>query len=169
MEEYNVTGVIILIYARQAAVLLHYQCQFHQCKRQFVSWYVLRGFPRGSDGKESACSVGYLGSIPGLEKIPWKTIWQTAPLFLPRKFRGQRSMAGYRPWGHRVRDNWAHTLCSDFTDSLKGSWDSQNTPCNCCCIQAIFSPKVIFNDFYFSNLIYVLSFIKLTENIYRVK
>ena len=28
------------------------------------------GFPGGSDGKESACSVGDLGSIPGLGKPP---------------------------------------------------------------------------------------------------
>ena len=28
------------------------------------------GFPCGSDGKESACSVGDLGWIPGLERSP---------------------------------------------------------------------------------------------------
>ena len=28
------------------------------------------GFPGGSDGKESACNVGDLGSIPGLGKSP---------------------------------------------------------------------------------------------------
>ena len=28
------------------------------------------GFPGGSDGKESACNVGDLGSIPGLERFP---------------------------------------------------------------------------------------------------
>ena len=28
------------------------------------------GFPGDSDGKESACSVGDLGSIPGLERSP---------------------------------------------------------------------------------------------------
>ena len=53
---------------------------------------------------------------------------------------------------------WPHRL-------TEGSWGSQNTPCNCCCIQTISSPKVIFNDFHFSNLIYGLSFIKLTENL----
>ena len=29
-----------------------------------------KGFPGGSDGKESACSVGDLGSIPGLGRSP---------------------------------------------------------------------------------------------------
>ena len=28
------------------------------------------GFPGGSDGKDSACSVGDLGSIPGSRRIP---------------------------------------------------------------------------------------------------
>ena len=28
------------------------------------------GFPEGSDGKESVCSAGNPGSIPGSEKIP---------------------------------------------------------------------------------------------------
>ena len=28
------------------------------------------GFPGGSDGKDSACSVGDLGSIPGSGRIP---------------------------------------------------------------------------------------------------
>ena len=30
----------------------------------------LSGFPGGSDGKESACSVGNLGLIPGLGRSP---------------------------------------------------------------------------------------------------
>ena len=29
-----------------------------------------RGFPGGSEGKESACSMGDLGSIPGLGRSP---------------------------------------------------------------------------------------------------
>ena len=33
---------------------------------------VFLGFPGGSDGKESTCSVGYLGSVPGLGRSPGK-------------------------------------------------------------------------------------------------
>ena len=29
-----------------------------------------RGFPGGSDGKESACNAGHLGLIPGLGRSP---------------------------------------------------------------------------------------------------
>ena len=32
-------------------------------------------------------------------KIPWRRKWQPTPVFLPGKSHGQRSLAGYRPWG----------------------------------------------------------------------
>ena len=50
---------------------------------------------------------------PWVRKIPWRKKWQLTPLSLPRKPHGQRSMAGYSPWGCRVRDDWAtNTLVS---------------------------------------------------------
>ena len=30
--------------------------------------------------------------------------WQPTPVFLPGKFHGQRSLAGYSPWGHKELD-----------------------------------------------------------------
>ena len=36
----------------------------------FISDFLLQGFPGGSDGKESACKAGDLGSIPGLGRSP---------------------------------------------------------------------------------------------------
>ena len=48
----------------------------------------------GSDGKESACSVGDPGSIPGLGRSPG----QPTPVFLPGESHGQRSQAGYNLW-----------------------------------------------------------------------
>ena len=35
-------------------------------------------------------------------KIPWRRVWQSTPIFLPGESHGQRSLAGYSPWGHRV-------------------------------------------------------------------
>ena len=64
----------------------------------------LKSFLGGSDGKESACNVGDLGSRPWVGKIPWRREWQSTPVFLPREFCGQRSLAGYSPWGHRESD-----------------------------------------------------------------
>ena len=39
-------------------------------------------------------------------KLPCRRNWLPTPIFLPREFHGQRSLAGYSPWGHRVRHNW---------------------------------------------------------------
>ena len=41
------------------------------------------------------------------EDSPWNRKWQPDPVFLPREFQGQRSLAGYSAWGRRVRHDWA--------------------------------------------------------------
>ena len=33
---------------------------------------------------------------PWIGTISWKRMWQSTPVFLPREFLGQRSLAGYR-------------------------------------------------------------------------
>ena len=38
---------------------------------------------------------------PLMGKIPWRRKWQPTPVFLPGKFHGQRSLAGYSPQGHK--------------------------------------------------------------------
>jgi len=60
------------------------------------------GFSGGSDGKESACSAGDPGSIPG--KTPWRRKWQSTPVFLPGKSHRWRSMADYSSWGCKEAD-----------------------------------------------------------------
>ena len=44
---------------------------------------------------------------PWFRKIPWRRKWQPTPVFLPGKFHGQRSLAGYSPRGRRVGHHWA--------------------------------------------------------------
>ena len=59
----------------------------------FGSGLVLsEGFPDISDGKESACSAGNLGSIPELGRSPGKGI-ATHSSFLPGEFHGQWSLS----------------------------------------------------------------------------
>ena len=58
----------------------------------------------GSDSKESACNAGDPGSNPWTGKIPWRRKWQPTPVFLPREFHGQRSLAGHSPWDHKELD-----------------------------------------------------------------
>ena len=35
---------------------------------------------------------------------PWRRKWQPTPVFLSEKSHGQRSLAGYSPWGHKESD-----------------------------------------------------------------
>ena len=34
-------------------------------------------------------------------KVPRRREWLPIPVLLPREFQGQRSLAGYSPWGHK--------------------------------------------------------------------
>ena len=60
---------------------------------------------------------------PWVGKIPWRRKWQPTPVSLPGKFHGQRSLAGYSPWGHKESDTieWLH-----FHFSLSRSKRQQN-------------------------------------------
>ena len=40
-------------------------------------------------------------SHPWVGNIPWGREWQPIPVLLPGKSRGQRSLAGYSPWGRK--------------------------------------------------------------------
>ena len=51
-------------------------------------------FSGGSDGKESACNTGDLGSIPGSARSPGEGHGYH-PVFLPGEFQGQRNLVGY--------------------------------------------------------------------------
>ena len=44
---------------------------------------------------------------PWVRKIPWRRKWQPTPVFLPGESRGQRSLAGYSPWGGKELDTTA--------------------------------------------------------------
>ena len=46
------------------------------------------GSPGSSDGKQSACSAGDSGLIPGLGRSPWRREWQPTAVFLPGKPHG---------------------------------------------------------------------------------
>ena len=86
------------------------------CISQFVDdkwvrtqYLFLWGFPDGTSGKESTSQCRrlkrhelnpWLGKSP-IGKIPWRRAWQPTPAFLPRESHGQRSLAGYSPWGRK--------------------------------------------------------------------
>ena len=71
-----------------------------------VPW-IARRSNRWLSGKDSACqcrSHRRRGFNPWVKKIPWRRKWQPTLIFLPGRSHGQRSLAGYSPWGgKRVR------------------------------------------------------------------
>ena len=67
-----------------------------------------KGFPGGSDGKESPCSAGDLGSISGSGRSSGEGHGNPLKYSCVEDPRGQRSLAGYSPRGsQRVRHDWA--------------------------------------------------------------
>ena len=78
----------------------------------------LLGFPV-AQRKESACNAGdarYEGPTPGLGRSPKRREWQLTPVFLSGLSHGQRSLAGYSPWGHKESNmtEWLCTGCVHF-------------------------------------------------------
>ena len=61
-------------------------------------------FLGGSDGKESACSARDLGSIPGLGRSPEEGNGYPLQYSCLENPHGQRSLAGYSPWGRKEWD-----------------------------------------------------------------
>ena len=45
-----------------------------------------------------------VGLVPGPGRPPWKRKWQPTPIFFLGKSHGQRSLAGYSPWGRKKSD-----------------------------------------------------------------
>ena len=68
----------------------------------------IQGFLDGARVKNLPARAGDTrdtGSIPGLGRS-WRRRWQLTPVFLPGESHGQRSLAGYSPWG---RTEWYTT------------------------------------------------------------
>ena len=89
---------------KNGSILVYYSiiCLFHLAR-----YHVCFGFPRWLSGKESACQCRRGRECrfdPWVGKIPWGREWQPTSVFLPGKFHGQRSLAGYSPWGHKESD-----------------------------------------------------------------
>ena len=61
-------------------------------------------FPGGSDGKESTCNGGDLGSIPGLGRSPGGVQGNPLQGSSLENPRGQRSLEGYSLGGHKELD-----------------------------------------------------------------
>ena len=59
---------------------------------------------------------------PWVGKILWRRAWQPTPVFLPAESHGQRSMAGYGPWGCKESDTTEVTECTHTNNQGLASW-----------------------------------------------
>ena len=66
-----------------------------------LSINITQGLPRWFSGKESVCQCWRCSFNPCIGTFPWRRKYQCTPVFLPWKSHGQRSMAGYSPWGRK--------------------------------------------------------------------
>ena len=64
----------------------------------------------------SARDAKDIGLIPGLGRYPGVGNGNLLQYFLPGKFHGQRSLAGYSPWGHNESDT------TEQARSIRGNW-----------------------------------------------
>ena len=67
-----------------------------------------KGFPGGSASKESTCNAGDLGLIPGSGRSPGEGKGNPLQYSCLENPLGQRSLAGYSPWGHKESDTTKH-------------------------------------------------------------
>ena len=75
-------------------------------------------FYSGSDGKESTCNMGDLGSIPGLGRSPEERS-NTLQYSCLENSCGWRHLVGYSPWGRKQSDTTEWLWASLVTQSVK--------------------------------------------------
>ena len=88
--------------------------------------YSCMWLPQWLSSKESTCSVGDTGLIPGSGRFPWRRKWQPTPVVLPGESHGQRNLVGCTQWSpKRVGHNLAtkqqqnnSCICSQFQNWL---------------------------------------------------
>ena len=99
----SVTKKVLVKHAKPDSMLLLFLSNY-----EILCSY--EGFPGGSSAKESTCQCRRHRRCrfdPWARKIHWRRKWQPAPVFLPGKSHGERSLVTYSPWGCRVRYNLA--------------------------------------------------------------
>ena len=79
------------------------------------------GFPGGSDGEETACNAGNLGSIPGSGRYPGEGHGNPLQYSCLENPHGQRSLAGCSPWDRTKSD-----MAEVTQHTLRRQWDRQN-------------------------------------------
>ena len=100
-------------------------CRVHQVHPSFIQQIIIEhlqcwGFPNSSSGNESTCNAEVTGNVSsnlGQEEIPWRRKWQPTLVFLLGESQGQRSLAGYSPWGGKESDKTEHPCMHNAEDT----------------------------------------------------
>ena len=71
--------------------------------------------------KNLPANAGATGSIPELGRSLGEGNGNPLPVFLPETSHGQRSLAGYSPWGRRVGRNWAQHIAAHVDREVTAS------------------------------------------------
>ena len=89
-------------------------------------WHVAHFIGGKRNGLRRWFTKGQVHGGGEIRKIPWSRKWQPTPVFLPGKFHGQRSLAGYSPKGCTESDitEWlnTHTHTHTHTSLLSAVW-----------------------------------------------
>ena len=116
-------------YPRQSSTLPHQSHTYLPVVLFCLIAHFPAGFHGGSDGKKNICPQFVRPRFnPWVRKIPWSSKWQPTPVCLPGEFCGERSLAGYSPWGHKESDTTEWIILSHFPTVLfhpfleVGSW-----------------------------------------------
>ena len=121
--------------------LLRTQIKIRMCGLQAPDSFIVNShelsFPCGSPGKESTCHAGYLGSISGLGRFPWRRERLPTPVFWLGEFHGL-----YSPWGHKESDT---TEQLSLTVVYCIQYTAINSRCEACLLQYI----LYINDVFF--------------------
>ena len=80
--------------------------------------------------EESTCQCRRYRFNSCVEKIPWRRAWQPTPVFLPGESHGQRSQAGYSPWGCKESDTTKEQSTHPY-NPLQFSSVAQSCPTLC--------------------------------------
>ena len=82
------------------------KCQHNNCSSDISCYSHEKGGAENLPAK--AGDARNAGSDPWVRQIPWRRKWQLTPVFLPRKFHGQRSLRGYSLRGQKKLDTTEH-------------------------------------------------------------
>ena len=130
-------------------VLASWFCHARMLHRSVIEWTPIAQLSDycGSVGKESACNVGHLSSIPGLGRSPGGGNGNPLQHSCLENPHGQGSLAGYSPWSHRVGHNIdeAHLLpISLAKNHPRAITLSHSLVCVCCGMVELFLTNVLY-------------------------